>query len=94
MPRILVIGANGYIGNALALSLVRSGDHTVWGVTRTQDKARSLAVQEITPVLCPDPTNAGNAWHDVVRKQHIDIVVDASSSGPGVLKFLDAVKAL
>ncbi|KAG9075298.1 hypothetical protein FRC06_010166, partial [Ceratobasidium sp. 370] len=94
MPRILVIGANGYIGNALALSLVRSGDHTVWGVARTQAKARSLAVQEITPVLCPDPINASDAWQDVVRKQHIDIVVDASSSGPGVLKFLDTVKEL
>ncbi|KAG8695041.1 hypothetical protein FRC09_009432 [Ceratobasidium sp. 395] len=94
MPRILVIGANGYIGNALALSLVRSGDHTVWGVARTQDKARSLALQEVAPILCPDPIDTGDAWHDVVRKHHIDIVVDASSSGPGALKFLDAVKKL
>ncbi|QRV78346.1 NAD(P)-binding protein [Ceratobasidium sp. AG-Ba] len=94
MPRILVIGANGYIGNALSLSLVRSGDHTVWGVARTPEKARSLAIQEISPILCPDPIEAGEAWHDVVRKQHIDIIVDASASHGGVLRFLEDIKKL
>ncbi|KAG9098554.1 hypothetical protein FRC07_010616, partial [Ceratobasidium sp. 392] len=57
-------------------------------------KARSLALQEVAPILCPDPIEAGDAWHEVVRKYHIDIVVDASSSGPGALKFLEATKKL
>jgi nucleoside-diphosphate-sugar epimerase len=94
MPRILIIGATGYIGNALCLSLLRSGDHTVWGVARTQEKARSLAMQEVTPILCPDPINDGQAWHEIVHKHHIDVVVDASSAGPGVLEILKAVKRL
>ncbi|KAG9123249.1 hypothetical protein FRC07_015184 [Ceratobasidium sp. 392] len=94
MPRVLVIGATGYIGNAFALSLVRSGDHTVWGIARTKDKARSLAVQEITPVLCADPIHDGGAWHDIVRKHHIDVIVDCSTISPDVLIMLDALKRL
>ncbi|KAG9076694.1 hypothetical protein FRC06_009361 [Ceratobasidium sp. 370] len=94
MPRILIIGATGYIGNALALSLIRSGEHTVWGIARTKDKARSLAVQEITPVLCPDPVHDGGVWHDIVRKHHIDVVVDCSMISPDVLITVDALKKL
>ncbi|KAG8736855.1 hypothetical protein FRC12_017422 [Ceratobasidium sp. 428] len=94
MPRVLIIGATGYIGNALALSLLRSGDHTVWGIARTQDKARSLAVQEIAPVLCADPIHDGAAWHEIVRKHHIDVIVDCSTISPDVLIMLDALKRL
>ncbi|KAG8738920.1 hypothetical protein FRC10_006389 [Ceratobasidium sp. 414] len=94
MPRILIIGATGYIGNALALSLLRSGDHTVWGIARTKDKARSLAVQEITPILCPDPIHDGGVWHDVVHKHHIDVIVDCSMISPDVLVTVDALKKL
>jgi nucleoside-diphosphate-sugar epimerase len=94
MPRILIIGAAGYVGSALGSSLLRSGDHTVWGTTRTQAKAHSLAIQEIIPVLCSDPFDAGEIWHDVVRKHHIDVVVDASAPTPSIPIVLEAVKKL
>lgn len=50
MPHILILGATGTVGNPLALSLVRSGNHTVYGLARSPAKAKSLAVQEIIPV--------------------------------------------
>ncbi|QRV92434.1 NAD(P)-binding protein [Ceratobasidium sp. AG-Ba] len=94
MPRVIVIGATGYIGNALALSLVRSGNHVVWGIARTEEKARPLAVEEINPIICADPIKDGAVWHDVVRKHHIDVVVDCSPISPDILVLLDAVKKL
>lgn len=51
MPHILILGATGTVGNALAQSLVRSGNHTVYGLARSPAKAKSLALQEIIPVL-------------------------------------------
>ena len=51
MPRILILGATGYIGNNLCNLLVRSGQHTVYGLARTPEKAKWLARQEIIPVL-------------------------------------------
>ena len=51
MPHILILGATGTIGNALAQTLVRSGNHTVYGLARSPAKAKTLALQEITPVL-------------------------------------------
>jgi len=51
-------------------------------------------MQEIAPVLCPDPINAGEVWHDIIRERHIDIVVDASTAGPGAIEILEAVRAL
>ena len=51
MPRILIVGATGYVGHALALSLVRSGNHIVYGIARNDAKARSLAQDEIVDSL-------------------------------------------
>ena len=94
MPNVLIHGATGTVGGALASQLLRSGNHTVYGTARTPDKARSLAGEEIIPILCPDPLDAGQAWHDAVRKHHIDVVVDATTANDGSLKILDAVKTL
>ncbi len=54
MPRILIVGATGYVGQAIALGLVHSGNHIVYGLARSDHKARSLAQLEIIPVLCED----------------------------------------
>ena len=79
MPHILVFGATGTIGNALALSLVRSGLHTVYGLSRSQTKADSLAKQEIIPVLGsisqPDHFLALLEEHP-----EISVVVDAAAA--------------
>ncbi len=47
--RIFVTGATGYVGQAVAMAFRRAG-HQVWGLARTDEKARALARQEIRPV--------------------------------------------
>ncbi|KAI9726314.1 MAG: hypothetical protein M1828_001588 [Chrysothrix sp. TS-e1954] len=93
MPSILVLGATGFIGNALCAELLRSGGHQVWGVARTSKKAVQLAAQEVTPILCEDPVEKPEAWIDVVHTARIDVVVDAAGANAGSLKFLSAIKA-
>ena len=44
--KIFITGATGYIGLNVALALRRAG-HAVWGLIRSEDKARLLAGQEI-----------------------------------------------
>ncbi len=47
--RVFVTGATGYVGQAVATAFRRSG-HQVWGLARTDEKARALAREEIRPV--------------------------------------------
>lgn len=75
MPNILVIGATGYIGQALALHLLRSGHHTVYGIARSESKARSLAALEIVPVISTDPSSEPAAFLDAISKHRIDSIV-------------------
>lgn len=78
MPHILVLGATGTIGNALALSLVRSGNHTVYGLARTPAKAKGLAVQEIIPVL--GSVQEPHAFFNLLEEHpEISVVVDAAA---------------
>ena len=56
MASLLVLGATGYIGNAVAVAARRAG-FTVYAQTRSQGKATSLAAAELIPVVC-DPTDA------------------------------------
>lgn len=78
MPHILVLGATGTIGNALALSLVRSGSHTVYGLARTPAKAKSLATQEIIPVLGSVQEPSG--FLDLLAEHpEVSVVVDAAA---------------
>ena len=51
MSKVLVIGATGYIGRAVALSLLRSGYYTVYGLARNSEKAALLTSLEIIPVI-------------------------------------------
>ncbi|KAJ9142973.1 NAD dependent epimerase/dehydratase [Pleurostoma richardsiae] len=50
LKTVLVTGANGYIGNAVARSFVRAGWVT-YGLIRSQGAATQLAVEEIVPVV-------------------------------------------
>lgn len=47
---VFVTGATGYIGGAVAAAFRRAG-HRVFGLARSSEKARSLAREEIVPVL-------------------------------------------
>lgn len=50
-PRnVLVTGANGYIGNAVARAFVRAG-WTTHGLIRSASGAQALAVEEILPII-------------------------------------------
>jgi nucleoside-diphosphate-sugar epimerase len=92
MPRILILGATGYLGNRIATLLVQSGQHTVYGVARTREKALQLAQEEIRPVLCPDPVNSPEAYLSAIRSFHIDIVVDVAGANQESSRFLDSVR--
>jgi nucleoside-diphosphate-sugar epimerase len=75
MPKILIIGATGYLGQTLALSLLRSGNHAVYGIARSAEKAAGLARLEITPVLCLDLVNNPKPVLDVIQQHNISVVV-------------------
>ena len=94
MPKVLIIGATGYLGSRLCDVLVRSGQHRVYGIARSEAKARSLALAEITPVICPDPVNNPAAYLDAIRNFHIDIVVDVSGANKNSAQFLADVKSV
>ncbi len=51
MLRVLILGTTGYIGSALAGSLLCSGQYTFYGLARSEAKAKQLAVAEIVPVI-------------------------------------------
>lgn len=80
MPRILILGATGYLGNRIANLLVQTGQHTVYGVARSSEKALQLARDEITPVLCPDPVNNPEQYLCTIRSSSIDIVIDCAQA--------------
>lgn len=48
--RVLVTGANGYIGSAVAAAYARAG-HQVHGLVRSDAKGRALAAAEVLPVI-------------------------------------------
>lgn len=81
MPKILVIGATGYIGRALCASLLRSGNHTVYGLARSQSKARELAGAEVHPVAGSATDSA--AYTALIQDAHIDVVIDVAGVREG-----------
>jgi nucleoside-diphosphate-sugar epimerase len=48
--KVFITGATGYIGFNVAMAFRRAG-HAVWGLTRSEEKARALARHEIRPVV-------------------------------------------
>ncbi len=92
MPNILILGATGYIGSAVASSLVRSGSHTIYGLARTPQKASQLATQEIHPVLGSVDDSA--AYLSLVRSVPIDVVIDASGAMAAGSKILSDLRTV
>ncbi|CAG8983635.1 hypothetical protein HYALB_00004066 [Hymenoscyphus albidus] len=74
MVNVLLLGATGYIGKELCHSLVRGGDHRVYGLARTAEKAKDLAKEEVIPVIgsASDTQELLNS----IEKYRIDVIVD------------------
>ncbi|KAH1817874.1 hypothetical protein KXX19_000755 [Aspergillus fumigatus] len=94
MSKILILGATGYLGKHVAYRLVQSGQHTVYGVARSKEKAAQLAQQEIIPVLCSNPVEDSEPYLSVIRSENIDIVVDISGANQDSYSFLYNVKLI
>lgn len=91
MPTVLILGATGYLSLPVAQSLLRSGNYTVYGLARTSAKAKTLAANEISPVV-GDVTDTSTFTH-LISSIPIDIVIDAASAyeaAPGILKAIAA----
>jgi nucleoside-diphosphate-sugar epimerase len=78
MVNVLVVGATGYIGQALTQSLVRSGNHRVYGVARTPEKAQSLIKDEVIPIM--GSISEHTELLRCIDAFHINVIVDASGA--------------
>lgn len=94
MPRVLVIGATGYLGQAVTQALLRSGQHSVYGLCRSSRKAPALAAIEVIPVVCEDPVNSPGPYLNSIKHHRIDVVIDCTAAYGDSAKFLADVKAL
>ena len=90
MTRILLIGATGYVGTNVASALVRSGNHTVYGLARSPAKAAQLAVKEVIPVIGDVEDSA--AYIALIKSANIHVVVDCSGANHGSHKILADLK--
>lgn len=91
MPKILVIGATGYLGSRICATLVRH-NHSVYGLARDARKAQGLAGQEITPVVGTVDDAAG--YLAVIRDENVDVVIDASGAMDGAYRILADLRAV
>ena len=92
MTRILLIGATGYVGSALASELLRSGSHTVYGLARSEAKATQLAAKEIIPVI--GSVTDSKAYISLIKTAQIHIVVDCAGANDGSAQILkDLIEA-
>ena len=92
MIRVLILGATGYIGSALAQSLLRSGQYTVYGLARNEAKAKQLAAAEIIPVI--GSVTDSSAYINLIAHENINVVVDSAGANQESAKILeDLIKA-
>lgn len=92
MVNVLVVGATGYIGQALTQSLVRSGNHRVYGLARTPEKAESLIKDEVIPILGSISDNAELLRS--IEAFHINAVVDVSGADHESHLLLELLKPI
>ncbi|KAG4438290.1 hypothetical protein IFR05_006225 [Cadophora sp. M221] len=90
MVNVLVIGATGYIGQALTQSLIRSGNHRVFGLARTPDKAKSLEREEVIPIH--GAISSTEALTQAIETHHINIVVDVAGADKESYDLLTLLK--
>ena len=89
MPRVLVLGASGYIGLPFAQSLLRSGNYTVYGLARTAEKAKTLTINEIIPIV--GDLSETDKISSLIASVPIDIVVDTASAYESAVSLLETL---
>jgi len=90
MPNVLIIGATGYIGSAVASSLLRSGRHSVYGLARSDSSAQALAKNEIIPIHGALPDTSPILPY--LLNHSIDIIINAGSAPQHRNAVLDLLK--
>ncbi|KAI0649159.1 NAD-P-binding protein [Trametes meyenii] len=70
--KVLILGATGFIGFPMAQAFVRAG-HVVYGQTRSSDKAKRLATEEMIPIVSEVRDTA--AYLPLVAS--LDAIIDA-----------------
>lgn len=90
MPKVLVTGANGYIGNAVAKAFNRAG-WTTYGLIRREADASDLSQNEIYPIIGTprDLSQTDNQEHCV-----FDVVVSNTEDWSGYDSHFRHVKAM
>src|SRR3989442_9863240 len=88
---VVVTGASGYVGSSVATAFRRAG-HRVWGLTRTEAKARWLEQHEIEPVVgdLADP----KTYADVAAECAVLVHAAFEYSANGVAKDKKAIETL
>lgn len=89
--QVFVTGATGYVGFAVATAFARAG-HTVWGLTRSEAKARRLARHEIGSVVgdMGNPTS----YADIAAQCAVLVHAAFEYSNEAVAKDKTAIEAL
>lgn len=72
--RVLVLGATGFIGFPAAQAFARAG-HIVYGLTRNAAKSKSLAAEEIIPIV-GDPAEPSQ-WLTKSLVSTLDVIIEA-----------------
>ncbi|KAI0085438.1 hypothetical protein BDY19DRAFT_987085 [Irpex rosettiformis] len=70
--RVLVFGAAGFIGFPVSQALLRAG-YTVYGQTRSKDRATLLASNEIIPIIA-EPSDV-KSWE--LAAETVDVIIEA-----------------
>jgi nucleoside-diphosphate-sugar epimerase len=88
---VFITGATGYIGFNVAMAYRRAG-HSVWGLTRSEGKARTLARHEIVPVIGsmqkPDGWAAAARNCSVLIHAAVDYQADTFALDKQTVEFL------
>lgn len=87
---VLVTGANGYIGNAIAKAFNRAGWKT-YGLIRRADDAKDLALNEIHPVI---GTPGDLAFLEQTDGTAFDIIISNTEDRRDMSGHLEQVKAM
>ncbi|KAI0469794.1 NAD(P)-binding protein [Xylariaceae sp. FL0804] len=89
MPKILILGGAGYLGQAVGQALLRSGNHSVFATTRSADKVKELVANETTAIQ----GNAGDGkfLRDTIAKHHIDVVIDTTQAYGDASTILESI---
>lgn len=81
MSSVLVTGANGYIGQQVAIAL-RTAGYRVYGLVRSQEKGAHLVRHEVIPVV--GDINQPSTYEEALNKSFlvVDTVLDFSQKDP------------